>query len=142
MEYKLTTPCGNCPFRSDKPFYLHPERAEEIADSILNGSPFPCHKTFEYDGPGSADIPGGEQHCAGALITLERTHSDPTLLLTLARLAGVYDPDALNFKAPVYPSVEEWLSNTIDLHHGVHPSQVPATGAQRAESTVSGERVT
>lgn len=64
MDFKLKAPCGNCPFRTDKPKqkgWLGRERAKEIYEALRNDKTFTCHKTINND----------EQFCAGALILLE-----------------------------------------------------------------------
>lgn len=53
-ERFMKKPCKNCPFRNDVTPYLHPERADEIANSALNPyADFACHETTEHyeDGP-------------------------------------------------------------------------------------------
>ena len=46
----MAKPCAHCPFRTDVPPFLHPERAADIAYSAQNRySDFPCHKTLEHD---------------------------------------------------------------------------------------------
>lgn len=48
--YFMKQPCKHCPFRNDVKPFLHPERAEEIANSASNPySSFPCHKTLVPD---------------------------------------------------------------------------------------------
>lgn len=54
MRFDLTRPCGNCPFRSDEPFYLRPERVREILGGGKGKAWWPspsfvCHKTIDYD---------------------------------------------------------------------------------------------
>jgi hypothetical protein len=119
MRYDLTTPCSSCPFRTDRPFHLRPERGESIAKSILGNTPFACHKTIDYDNDGGHTASDREQHCAGALIILERQLSSPTLLLHLARRAGIYDPDKLDSNAPVYSSLEVWLAALGEMEENV-----------------------
>jgi hypothetical protein len=40
----LTQPCGDCPFRLDQDFHLHPERAAAIGGALANDGFFQCHK--------------------------------------------------------------------------------------------------
>ena len=64
MQFTLKAPCGNCPFRNDRPDnkgWLGKERAEEINET-LNDFTFTCHKTIDKQ----------EQFCAGALIMLKK----------------------------------------------------------------------
>ena len=108
MKYERTAPCKNCPFRSDvKPFFTY-ARAVEITDSITHQQmTFPCHKTIDYD-----DDDGHEtkeaQHCAGALILLEKIEQ-PNQMMRIAERLGMYDYKKLNMDAPVYEDVDEML---------------------------------
>jgi hypothetical protein len=47
--FALKRPCGNCPFRTDRVPFLSRDRAQEIADSLLDGASFHCHKTLDYE---------------------------------------------------------------------------------------------
>lgn len=71
MSHYRKKPCSQCPFRRDVKPFLHPERAEEIADAASNPyNSFPCHKTLEHgeDDEGSYTYAGAEsQECAGFL---------------------------------------------------------------------------
>jgi hypothetical protein len=49
-NYFMKQPCAHCPFRKDVKPFLHPERAEDIANSSQNPyNEFPCHKTTVHD---------------------------------------------------------------------------------------------
>lgn len=80
MRFDLVRPCKNCPFRVDcLPGWLGRERATEIADALLDERPgltFACHETTEFteDDEGEAlyTPKGGEQHCAGAMVLVDR----------------------------------------------------------------------
>lgn len=129
--YTLKSPCANCPFRADKPFYLGAERAEEIADSLRDGSSFYCHKTIAYGDEsderenecedededeknlGQGEITSRSRMCAGALITLEREDS-PNQIMRIAERLGLYDRSALDMDAPVYGSLDEWQASFRD----------------------------
>lgn len=55
MRFDLTRPCGDCPFRSDKPFHMRPDRVRQILGGARGTAwwptpSFPCHKTIEYGG--------------------------------------------------------------------------------------------
>lgn len=102
-HYKLTRPCADCPFRSDRPFYLGAERVAEIQEAT-NLYPFGCHNTVDYDGDKPAEYV--QAHCAGALILREKL-GRPSLVMRLARQCGVYDPTRLDMDAPVYDSWED-----------------------------------
>lgn len=120
--YTLREPCSNCPFRSDKPFYLGAERAEGIADDLHEGKTFYCHKTIDYDvepeydengcevdGPDS-QIGSRARACAGALITMEKS-GEQSFIMQIAQRFGLYEPKHLNMDAPVYGSLKEWVES-------------------------------
>lgn len=117
MRYdKLMTPCNNCPFRSDRPFYL--PRANDILNDLLErDQPFTCHKTVDYnkwDGDGLYDSSSDEHHhCAGALILLKKTgHMFDNLVFRLAVRLGYLNPDKLDMEAPVYDTLEAFVAGT------------------------------
>lgn len=102
--YAMTSPCDNCPFRSDVKPYIRAARVVEIRQS-LERSEFPCHKTVEYDGDGESLRSRDEIHCAGALILLER-EGQPSQMMRISERLGMYDRSKLNMDAPVYESFE------------------------------------
>lgn len=111
LKYTMTTPCSNCPFRDDRPFYLRPGRAQEIIDSMLvqDGS-FSCHKTTEFDDEGTRVSIGNETHCAGILILLAKTdHLWDSLITRIAAMVGAFDPKRLHLTAPVYNTIEAFI---------------------------------
>lgn len=113
MKFDMTTPCDNCPFRTEPPFYGGLQRAQEIADALERGQTFQCHKTVEYvdsdDNDGETSVPTpGDQHCAGALILLER-NGMPGQLARIAERFGMYDPSKLDMDAPVYDDLEQFV---------------------------------
>jgi hypothetical protein len=104
--YGLTSPCDNCPFRSDVKPYIRAARVREIERSLVR-SEFPCHKTMKHEDDGeegSVYVPsGGEIHCAGALILMEKEGRSSQMMRISGRL-GLYDPSKLKMDAPVYDS--------------------------------------
>lgn len=112
MSYKLTTPCPQCPFRTDIAPYLQPERVREIEHNLHRGE-FYCHKTTnsdrfngEEEGNGSYYNPSGhEEHCAGALILLEKLER-PSQMMRIAERLGLYDRRNLNMDAPVFDTFD------------------------------------
>jgi len=55
MRFDLVRPCANCPFRSDKPFFMKRERVLEILGDRHGkrwwpATSFVCHKTIDYGG--------------------------------------------------------------------------------------------
>lgn len=112
MDYKLKTPCAQCPFRDDIRPFLTTGRAEEITDSLVRAE-FPCHKTLDYSrdgvhGDAGAEIEGTTQHCAGALIMLERMEQ-PSQMMRIAERLGVYDRTTLAMDAPVFDDAEAFI---------------------------------
>ena len=110
-EYKLKTPCANCPFRSDIKSYLRVSRVADIEGSLRHRqASFTCHKTTEAvedDDGGSEMVDGPKaQHCAGALILLE-TIDEPNQMMRIAQRLGSYDPDQLDYDAPVFKSFDD-----------------------------------
>lgn len=111
MNYNLTKPCDNCPFRSDKLFPLRPERAEEI---IYNGGQFACHKTARSNDDGDTQITQKSEHCAGLLILLEKNNK-PHQMMRIAERFGAYDRTKLDMNAPVYDDPDEYIHMLEEL---------------------------
>lgn len=105
MNYDRKTPCDNCPFRSDKPFELRPGRVREIERSLVRGE-FPCHKTTTHDEDGDLHATDKSQHCAGALILLEKL-DQPSQMMRISERVGMYDRTKLDMKAPIYDDFRE-----------------------------------
>ena len=103
--YGMTTPCDNCPFRSDVKPYLTQIRVREIERSLVRAE-FPCHKTTKHDDDGEHVRTEAEMHCAGALILMEKEGRSSQMMRISERL-GMYDHTKLNMDAPVYESFEE-----------------------------------
>lgn len=107
--FALKRPCGDCPFRSDRPAFLDRDRAQEIADSLEADASFHCHKTLDYDTEdGSGEVTDSSKHCAGALIILEREES-PNQMMRIGERLGMYDRDLLDMDAPVHESLSAWV---------------------------------
>lgn len=67
----LKKPCKDCPFIL-KNEYLRPGRKLEIANSLLNGASFPCHKTLDYSGgDGEGEMTDATRFCTGALLAMD-----------------------------------------------------------------------
>lgn len=110
MNFDMTNPCCNCPFRKDIPPYLTANRVREIDGSLIRGD-FPCHKTTVPDDDDDDDFgkmkPTSEsQHCAGALIMMERMER-PSQMMRIAERLGMYDRRKLNMESPVYDDFDE-----------------------------------
>lgn len=106
MEYKLTSPCKDCPFRSDVKPYLTLARAAEIASAVASGATFSCHKHNEFDD--EDEVVKENQHCAGAMIMLEKMEQ-PNQMMRIAERLGMYDMRKLDMKAPVYDTPDDMI---------------------------------
>ena len=111
MKFDLVRPCKDCPFRTDIKGYLTPGRVREIADSLLlQQATFTCHKTNEFedddDGVTVTVQTADSQHCAGALIFLERMQRPNQMMRWMERI-GAYDRTKLDMKWPVYRTTAE-----------------------------------
>lgn len=116
MKFDLTHPCGSCPFRSDRRGFLHEERAEEIIAALYDrDGTFPCHKTLDYEqedeefGYPPPDT-ARTQHCAGAMILMERSNHANQLIRIAERL-HLYDRRKLDMTAPVFQDPEEFIQH-------------------------------
>ena len=110
MKFDLRKPCDNCPFRTDVPVYLRLGRVEEITDVLVSGGTFACHKTTESDpdDTGERYETPDSQHCAGALIMLERLERPNQMMRIMERLR-LYDRRKLDMDAPVYSSSDDMI---------------------------------
>ena len=126
MKFDMTKPCEDCPFRSNKPFYLAPRRAREIADALRRDQSFTCHKTIDYgaaeNSEGETDLEHrpydpSEQHCAGATIVLWRMGA-PNQWMRLAGRLGLFDPGKLDMQAPVYEDLDAFVDAIEELDRG------------------------
>lgn len=160
MKFEMTSPCESCPFRTDKLFFLTPARAQEIVDALLTDKTFSCHKTVDYgkldeecdqDGNQGAHVPDAdEQHCAGALIILERLERPNQMMRWMERL-GAYDRRKLKMDAPVFENFEEFVESMEALEgrraacrrRATARDAAPATSRATARPrTASGKRAT
>lgn len=114
MNFSLKRPCAKCPFRTDVRPYLRPERAEEILLAITEqDATFACHETTEHDEDGDHMLTAKEQHCAGALIMLEKM-DQPNQMMRIAERMGFYDRTKLHMDAPVYDCADDMLDQYED----------------------------
>lgn len=89
QPYALTTPCAQCPFRSDIGAYLTPERVEEIERS-LERSEFPCHKTTTHDDEDGEFVETGKEvHCTRIFKNPFGDHMDGVPDATLTKMIGL-----------------------------------------------------
>lgn len=101
MDYNMTKPCADCPFLN-KPCMKRTFPKNRL-DEFASGE-FPCHKTAEVieDDEECAEFHAkeGSQHCAGALIYLEKRNS-PHQMMRIAERLGMYDRTKLDMDADV-----------------------------------------
>lgn len=71
---------------------------------------FSCHKTVDYSDEEEASEPcrEEEEHCAGAMILLEKLEQPNQWMRWMERL-GFYNHAKLNMDAPVFDSPEEFI---------------------------------
>jgi hypothetical protein len=110
MKFDLVAPCKDCPFRTDVQLFLHPERAEEICDALERGLTFSCHKTNDFDEEGETTETADSQHCAGALIMLEKMEM-PNQMMRIAERLHMYDASKLRMDSPVYDDSEVMIDS-------------------------------
>jgi hypothetical protein len=109
MDFNLKRPCAKCPFRTDIGPYLSSERADDILRAITDGDgTFACHETTEHNEDGDHMMSAKEQHCAGALILLEKMEQ-PNQMMRIAEGLGMYDRTKLHMDSPVYEDTDDML---------------------------------
>jgi hypothetical protein len=116
MKFEMTTPCADCPFRTDVEPYLQAERVREIRDTLTRDQgTFTCHKTTVPDPENDSRRMDGKnaQHCAGAMILLEKTNS-PNQMMRIAERLQAYDRTKLAMDAPVFDSFAEMAAAQSD----------------------------
>ena len=109
MKFDLKRPCAECPFRCDIRPYLTAERAREIISAIVPGQQtFACHKTVDYEQDSDGVVDNDSQHCAGALILLEKIER-PNQMMRIAERLGLYDRRALDMTAPIFDNTFQFV---------------------------------
>lgn len=100
MNFDMKRPCKDCPFipGSSTNTTLNPGRLDSIVDTLRDGGSFQCHKTIEHEIK--------DQHCAGALIFLERERR-PNQAMRIAERLGMYDYKALDMDATIISNENE-----------------------------------
>lgn len=121
--YRAVRPCAHCPFRTDVEVYLRADRAREIADSLRQGSGFPCHETTASDpeDDSSRMVVDTTIECAGALIVQEKA-GQPNQQMRIAERLGIYDPSRLDMEAPVPDSLSAWVRRYVEVEEGAIPT--------------------
>lgn len=111
MKFTLRRPCADCPFRTDcRPKWLGRKRANEIATSITaHQKTFSCHKTNDFES-GEVQETEASQHCAGALIMLEKLNQ-PNQMMRIAERLRLYDRHKLDMAAPVFDTAKQFIKH-------------------------------
>lgn len=105
MRFDMKTPCQQCPFvkGSTTNRTLRKGRLEDIMKDVRNGCTFTCHKTLDQE-------KRDQQHCAGALIFIEKEIPDHPMIQIAERL-GIYDRTGLNMDADIVEAQKEEEEN-------------------------------
>lgn len=91
MKFDMTSPCSECPFLKSMKRGFTVQRLREFASGA-----FPCHKTAQMDDEeGQYEATPNSQHCAGALIFLEKRGQSSNFMRVMERL-GFYDYEKLD----------------------------------------------
>jgi hypothetical protein len=101
-NFELVRPCAKCPFRRDVPGYLRPGRVAEIATGLERGT-FDCHMAPKNN----------PQHCAGALILLEKK-GQPSQMMRIAERLGLYVRDRLRGFDIVFNNFTEMTRHMVE----------------------------
>lgn len=111
MKMDMKRPCEHCPFRTDcLKGWLGKDRATEIAGGLNADQSFACHETTEFGDDGEDVRSDGEQHCAGAMILLEKLGRPNQWMRWMERLR-LYDHTALDMTAPVFKSFRAFIAH-------------------------------
>lgn len=94
MKFDLKQPCKDCPFikGSSTNGTLADGRIESIIDDIRKDASFTCHKTLEQP-------KHEQQHCAGAVIFLEK-EGRANQMMRIAERLGFYDHKKMKLDFP------------------------------------------
>lgn len=94
MNYKLTTPCDECPFLKWSGFTFRSLQEHASGE-------FGCHKACKVnEDTGMFEAKKNTPHCAGALIFLEKQGKSHQMMRICERI-GLYDRTKLDMDAPV-----------------------------------------
>jgi hypothetical protein len=101
VNYRLTTPCDQCPYLKGSGFTWASLKAHASGE-------FPCHKASDLSGDGFFVEKEGQKtpHCAGALIFLEK-QKKPHQMMRICERLGLYKPANLDLAAPVVTSPKD-----------------------------------
>lgn len=116
MKFDLTYPCPHCPFRKDSlKGWLGRDRATGIVASLfMHQHTFSCHETIHDDYEGEGIEEKDAQHCAGALILMERQETS-NQLMRVAERCGKYDRTKLSMDAPVFEDGNQFIDHHTEI---------------------------
>lgn len=90
--------------------WLGEGRAEEIADALEGDLVFWCHETTEHDDDGEHIPKDTDQHCAGAVIILEKLEN-PNQMMRISERLGGYDMRKMDMEANVFDDFDEFIEH-------------------------------
>lgn len=95
MNYKMTSPCVQCPFLKTSGFEVRSLKRHAKGE-------FACHMQCDLNQEGTYEERAGNvtPHCAGALIFLEKRDA-PHQMMRICERIGMYDRTKLDMKANV-----------------------------------------
>jgi hypothetical protein len=127
LGWKLRSPCAECPFKTTTPFHegVAADLPATLTAMMEERFAHTCHRTDpRSDYKGAKRYRGQVQHCAGALIMMERS-GRVSLPMADAIASGALDPNKLDMKAPVYT-----IREMIDAYLGYLTKRYPLRGAK------------
>lgn len=113
MNFDLKRPCVGCPFLKEGGVkHLGARRAREIAmnSATSSGGTFACHKTVRFDEDGNEIERRSQQHCAGALLFMEKVNEGATQFVRIAERLGIYNKDSYTGAELVFDTVEDMVA--------------------------------
>lgn len=111
--FDLKKPCDKCPFRKTaQKRWLGRQRATEIAEGIGGDThaSFSCHKTNGFDRNGVTTEIETSQHCAGAMIVLDKINN-PNIMMRRGAIHKVFDAGQLKDKTKVFDTLGEFVEH-------------------------------
>jgi hypothetical protein len=127
----MSSPCSNCPFLKVGGIRLYPSRAGQIALNAtkMDGTRFPCHKSFEAKGGYEQDedefessggvtdmplrrIPADTADCAGSFL-FGLKHDAMNQYHRIMHRIGALDPEAIKGAELVFDTVEEMVACNV-----------------------------
>lgn len=115
MKPILDKPCSNCPFKIEGGVRISRARAEEIAEALLCGESFSCHKLNDFS-CGEVLITQKSRHCGGAASILDKMGRPNTAMQIASRMAAAgmggveYDiPDG----SETFDTLDEWVNSNL-----------------------------